>query len=148
MIILHSSLNNAPTRHDFKDFRVVWQQHKSFRLTPPPYMSGRRVIPRLWWFASIAQGVGLATSLCGFPGGLLWAEARFGLLTALGPVTAIAFPGISLLGYYLGLLVCSGTALMMRLISRKQALELLTMGRTWPEAWLERLDMIERLRGS
>ena len=39
---------------------TTWSQHKSFRATPLEYMTGKRVKPRLWWFASVSSLVTIA----------------------------------------------------------------------------------------
>lgn len=114
-------------------------KHKSFRATPPAYMTGRRVKPRLWWFATVCSSVSIAAMYGAFAC-IIWAVCSFSFLSARDPWVPIVTFGIPLLAYLLAHVAVAFTSVRLGWLTRSEARELLTKGRRWPETWLEPFD--------
>ncbi len=123
-----------------KGLSMAYEEHRSFRLTPPYYMRGRRVKRRLFWFYF---GVGMLTLLAlvvpfviGF-----FVCVHFPFLTGRWIGEALAVFVCPLLSF-VGLLWCSyrlpNLLSRMGILTDEEARGFPRGNRSrWPESWLE-----------
>lgn len=111
-------------------------KNRSFRPTPPAYMVGKRVKPRLWRLAT-AGGLLAAPPAFGVWVGMIWAIARFPFLFPHDWLTITLSFVIPVVVYYLTLCAFVKGFVSLGWMTRKEGGELLAKGHSWPEAWLE-----------
>jgi len=114
-------------------------KHRSFRATPPAYMEGKRVKRRLFWLHTTC---GMIAVIAAFGAWVCyaWAVVYSTWFWAPDPWLIVMFFGIPMLAFYAALFVSAVAAVWLGWATRREACELLRLGRRWPTSWLEPRD--------
>ena len=115
---------------------MLQPKHRSFRLTPEPYMYGKRVKPRLRVVGTVASFCAVGAGLLSGIGVILFLAAPLG-----APLRKTLWGTLLFLGtvYAMGMLVYRALGLLYRqlgLMTPEEARDFPFRGR-WPDSWLE-----------
>lgn len=110
---------------------------KSFRLTPPAYMEGKRVRPRLLLFGYARSLSGLAVLVLAYFG-QIWAMCRFGVQPASPPWQVVVFMTIPWAAAYVTWIAFTSFSVKLGWLTPEEARTI--HFRRWPESWLEPAD--------
>ena len=117
-------------------------QHRSFRLTPPAYMEGRRVKPRLKWLVYGGSCLSVAVMLLAYAAAVYFVfpldGPAFGRIGGMvGPIAVLL---IALVSYFLTMIGFRWLAVRLGWMTPNESKGFfLTEHSRWPEAWLEPL---------